>query len=227
MEKQLEKTQHRVEVLESEPANVSSVYLFEKRVFDIICGLFGMVLVIVTALILEPFCLVGRNKGPLFFKQTRVGQNGRKFKIYKFRSMVVNAEDVLHKDATLYDKYVSNNYKLPPKEDPRITKLGIFIRKTSLDELPQFINILKGDMSMVGPRPVVESELREYGQHVDQLLTAKPGAMGLWQASGRSKIGYPQRADLELSYVANRSFSYDLLIICKNLVSIFKADGAF
>lgn len=202
-------------------------YLFEKRSFDIFCGLLGFILIAGVSLVLLPFCLFGRNKGPLFFKQTRVGQNGSKFEIYKFRSMIVNAEQVLHDNPLLYEKYVTNNYKLPAGEDPRITKLGSFLRKSSLDELPQFINILKGEMSMVGPRPVVEDELVEYGDRVDELLEARPGAMGLWQASGRSNIGYPERANLELYYVNHRSVRYDLVILFKNITSIFKADGAF
>lgn len=187
----------------------------------------GPILVLGVSFFLFPFCLFGRNKGPLFFKQTRVGQYGQKFEIYKFRSMIVDAEKVLHRNTVLYKKYVANNYKLPAGEDPRITKLGAFIRKSSLDELPQFINILKGDMSMVGPRPVVEAELVEYGDHISRLLDAKPGAMGLWQASGRSNIGYPERAELELYYVEHRSFRYDLVILFKNIASIFRAEGAF
>ena len=205
----------------------SGVYLFWKRCFDILCGSFGIILVILVSLVLLPAYSFGRNKGPLFFKQKRVGLNGKKFQIYKFRSMIVNAEQVLHEDTLLYKKYVDNNYKLPAGEDPRVTTLGAFIRKTSLDELPQFINILNGDMSLIGPRPIVEDELVEYGQHVSELLSAKPGAMGLWQASGRSNIGYPERAELELYYVRNRSFHYDLEILLKNIASIIKTDGAF
>ncbi|AGP68903.1 sugar transferase [Lacticaseibacillus paracasei] len=211
----------------SEAVGVSSIYLCGKRMFDIVCGMVGLFFVVAASLCLLPFFIYGKNKGPLFFKQIRVGQNGKKFKIYKFRSMVVNAESVLRSNSDLYQKYVENSYKLPSGEDPRITKLGMFIRKTSLDELPQFINILKGEMSMIGPRPVVESELIEYGDRVKQLLAAKPGAMGLWQASGRSNIHYPERADLEIYYVNHRSFHYDLAILLKNITSIFKADGAF
>lgn len=207
--------------------NVTFSYIVGKRLFDIACGLLGLILVIFMCLILMPFYSFGKNRGPLFFKQIRVGQNGKKFGIYKFRSMVVDAEEVLKKNTALYSKYLSNSYKLPAGEDPRVTKIGLFIRKTSLDELPQFINILKGDMSMIGPRPVVEKELNEYGDRVDEFLSAKPGAMGLWQASGRSNICYPERADLEMYYVSHRSFHYDLMILFKNIVSIVKAVGAF
>ncbi|WP_407633282.1 sugar transferase [Lacticaseibacillus paracasei] len=226
MEKQMltNQNQNGTSAIEKE---TSAFYLFGKRGFDILCGLLGLVLVALVSIVLLPFFSFGRNKGPLFFKQIRVGLNGKHFEIYKFRSMIVDAEEVLRKDTSLYEKYVRNNYKLPVGEDPRVTSLGGFIRKTSLDELPQFINILKGDMSMIGPRPVVEDELVEYGDRAGELLAAKPGAMGLWQASGRSNIGYPERAELELFYVRNRSFHYDLVILLKNITSIFKADGAF
>ncbi|RXT58691.1 sugar transferase [Lacticaseibacillus chiayiensis] len=226
MEKRIQSTNEPREI-PTDRVPASLIYLAEKRVFDIFCGLMGMVLVVVAMLALFPFCLFGKNKGPLFFKQVRIGQNGKEFKIYKFRSMAVDAESKLRENKKLYQKYVANNYKLPAGEDPRVTKLGSFIRKTSLDELPQFINILKGDMSMIGPRPVVKEELVEYGNLVSQLLSAKPGAMGLWQASGRSGIPYPERAELELYYVRHRSMHYDLLILCKNIVSILKKDGAF
>ena len=169
----------------------------------------------------------GDNKGPLFFKQTRIGLNHRPFKIYKFRSMVVGADEILHQNPELYQKYVANNYKLEPEEDPRITKLGRILRKTSLDEIPQFINIIRGDMSLVGPRPIVKDELSWYEDRVDKFLSVKPGAMGLWQASGRSNIGYPERCDVELSYVDHASYWYDWQILFKNIISIFKSTGAY
>lgn len=206
---------------------VSWVYTASKRVFDIAVGVVGMIPVILISLILLPFYMFGKDKGPLFFKQRRMGQNGKSFYIYKFRSMIVNAEEVLRSDKELYAEYVANSFKLPNGKDPRITKLGNFLRKSSLDEIPQFINILKGDMSFIGPRPVIESELQEYGDDVDLFLKAKPGAMGLWQASGRSDIRYPERAQLEISYVKNRSISMDIRIMFKNIVAIFQLDGAY
>ena len=171
----------------------SSVYLFSKRVTDIILS--SLALIGFSPLFLFVFIAsrFGENKGPVFFKQVRIGKNGKPFKIYKFRSMIVDADEILHKDKELYNKYVKNNYKLEPEEDPRITKLGEWLRRTSIDEIPQFINILKGDMSIIGPRPIVKEELAEYGDRVGKFLSVKPGAMGLWQASGRSNIGYPDR----------------------------------
>lgn len=141
--------------------------------------------------------------------------------------MIVNADEILHANPELYQKYVDNNYKLEPEEDPRVTKLGHWLRKTSIDEIPQFINILRGEMSIIGPRPVVKEELVEYGDRVDKFLSVKPGAMGLWQASGRSNIGYPERCDLELSYVDLASYWFDIKIMFKNIISIFKSTGAY
>jgi lipopolysaccharide/colanic/teichoic acid biosynthesis glycosyltransferase len=134
---------------------------------------------------------------------------------------------MLHNDSQLYEEYVKNNYKLEPTEDPRITKLGLWLRKTSIDEIPQFLNILKGEMSLVGPRPVVKEELKEYGNNVNKFLSVKPGAMGYWQASGRSNIHYPERCEVELYYVDHASFIFDIEIIFKNLISIIKSDGAY
>lgn len=207
--------------------NQSWWYRFVKRLCDIVLSSLALVVfspIFLSVWIADQF---GDNKGPLFFKQVRIGQYHQPFKILKFRSMVVGADEILHQNPELYAKYVKNNYKLEPDEDPRITKLGGWLRKTSIDEIPQFINILKGEMSIVGPRPVVKEELVEYGDRVDKFLSVRPGAMGLWQASGRSNIGYPERADLELSYVDKASLHFDLEIMIKNVISIFKSTGAY
>lgn len=202
-------------------------YLFWKRFFDIVLSSVALVCfspVFLVAFILSRF---GSNKGPLFYKQVRIGWHGRPFKIYKFRSMVVNADAILENNPEMYAKYVANNYKLEPEEDPRITRLGRWLRKTSIDEIPQFLNILRGEMSIIGPRPVVKDELSEYGDRVDKFLSVKPGAMGLWQSSGRSNIPYPERCDVELEYVDKASLSFDTKIMFKNIISIFKSDGAY
>lgn len=205
----------------------SAWYLFWKRLTDIVLSTIALICFSPIFLVVWIMSLFGENKGPLFFKQTRIGKNGRPFKIYKFRSMIVNADEILHANSELYQKYVDNNYKLEPEEDPRVTKLGHWLRKTSIDEIPQFINILRGEMSIIGPRPVVKEELVEYGDRVDKFLSVKPGAMGLWQASGRSNIGYPERCDLELSYVYHASYWFDIKIMFKNIISIFKSTGAY
>ncbi len=202
-------------------------YLFFKRLTDIILSVVALVCFSPVFLAVWFKCQYGDNKGPVFFKQTRIGQYGRPFKIYKFRSMIVDADQVLHANQELYAKYVANNYKLEPEEDPRITRTGRFLRKTSLDEIPQFINIIRGEMSIIGPRPVVAEEVKIYGDRAEKFLSVKPGAMGLWQASGRSNIGYPERCDLELSYVDQASYWFDLKIMFKNIISIFTSEGAY
>jgi len=206
--------------------NFSFFYRFNKRTIDVCLSVCALVILSPIFLFVFILNLTNRtSRGPLFYKQVRVGKNGKKFGMYKFRSMVVDAEAKLHMNKKLYAAYVANNYKLEPKDDPRITKIGRFLRETSIDEIPQFINILHGDMSIVGPRPVVEEELVEYDKA--KLLSVKPGAMGLWQASGRSKIGYPERANIEMKYIDNACLSYDLKIIWKNLINIFHRKGAY
>lgn len=205
----------------------SKVYLFWKRFFDIVLSCIALVCFSPIFLIAYILSCFGENKGPLFYKQVRIGWHGKPFKIYKFRSMVVNADTILENDPELYAKYVANNYKLEPEEDPRITRLGRWMRKTSIDEIPQFLNILHGEMSIIGPRPVVKAELAEYGDRVDKFLSVKPGAMGLWQSSGRSNIPYPERCDVELEYVDKASLLFDAKIMIKNIISIFRSDGAY
>ncbi|WP_409978132.1 sugar transferase [Saccharococcus caldoxylosilyticus] len=198
-----------------------------KRTIDIVGAIIGLVLTSPLFLIISIFYLFGDSKGPIFFKQVRVGKNGKRFYIYKFRSMIVNAEEKLKADKELYEKYLRNNYKLEPHEDPRITKLGRFLRKTSLDEIPQLINVLKGEMSLVGPRPVVVEELREYGNRVNEFLSVKPGITGYWAVSGRSSVDYPERVDLELFYVYNQSLLFDLKIIIKTVITVLLRKGAY
>lgn len=204
-----------------------TIYQLAKRIIDVIFALSGF-------LVLSPFFIViwvllkiQSPKESAFFKQERIGRDGVPFFIYKYRSMVPDAERILKENTQLYAKYVANGYKLETSEDPRITKLGKFLRQSTLDEIPQFYNILRGDMSLVGPRPVVKEELREYGDAVDEFLSVTPGAMGLWQASGRSLVDYPQRAQIELTYVRNAGFWYDISIVFKNIWAIFKGKGAF
>lgn len=204
----------------------NSGYIFAKRFLDISVALFALIVFSPVFLVISMFYLFGENRGPVFYQQRRIGMNHQEFGIFKFRSMVVGAEEKLYANKALYNKFVENGYKLPTEEDPRITKFGAFIRRTSIDELPQFINILIGNMSIVGPRPVVEKELIEYGDRVDKFLSVKPGAMGLWQASGRSDIQYPERADLEISYVDQASLWFDFKILFMTVFAIFKGEGA-
>ncbi|MFT9117738.1 MAG: sugar transferase [Sporolactobacillus sp.] len=202
-------------------------YLFIKRALDIFGAVVGLVVSSPLFLLISLLYLAGSQRGPVFFKQKRIGQFGKPFYIYKFRSMICNAEEVLKSNKVLYQKYLDNSYKLEPKEDPRITKIGRFLRKTSLDELPQLINVLKGEMSLVGPRPVVSEELKEYKENRLLFLSVKPGLTGNWQVCGRSEIEYPERCDVELYYVFHQSLALDLKIIFKTIIAVLTKKGAY
>lgn len=204
-----------------------NMYLFIKRGIDILGASIGLLIASPFFIVISLMYLFGENKGPVIFRQTRIGEGGNEFKIYKFRSMVVNAEEKLKANEILFKKYVENSYKLEPEEDPRITKTGRFLRKTSLDELPQLINVLKGEMSLVGPRPVVVEELDEYGNKVSDFLSVKPGVTGYWQVSGRSEVLYPERVGVELYYVYNQSLLLDIKILFKTIQVVLLKKGAF
>lgn len=209
-----------------ELAYVSHTYAFYKRLTDIVISLLALIVLSPLILVLSVLIFIQDGHSP-FYKQVRIGQYGKKFGMYKFRSMIFNADQVLKSDPELYKKYIANSFKLPEGEDPRVTKIGAFIRKTSLDEIPQFVNVLMGQMSLVGPRPIVEKEEAEYGNRLRKFLSAKPGALGLWQARGRANIGYPERCDVELEYIDNASYWYDVKVFFACCISIFKKDGAF
>ena len=206
---------------------VSKKYLFLKRCMDITLAILALIIFTPAFLGISILYLFGESKGPLLFKQQRYGKKGNLFFIYKFRTMITNADEKLRDNIFLYDKYIKNNYKLEQNEDPRITSIGRFLRKTSLDELPQLINVLRGEMSIVGPRPIVEEELKEYKNCKEDFLSVKPGITGYWQVSGRSEIGYPERVNLELYYVYNQSFFMDIKILFKTVVVVFLKKGAY
>lgn len=205
------------------------IFLGVKRIFDIFIAIVGICFCFIPASVVIFFIYkIKGYSGSIFFDQERLGLHGKKFKIIKFRSMVENAEEVLRSNRELYQKYLDNGYKLPAGEDPRLTSIGAFIRETSIDELPQFINILKGDMSFIGPRPIIEEEIKEYqGSDKDKFLSVKPGATGYWQISGRSNVSYPERCDVELYYVDNMSLSLDFKILFLSFVKVFSKSGAF
>ncbi len=197
-----------------------------KRAFDIV-GALGIIIALSPALLVLGF-LVGRDGGPPIYGHERVGMNGRKFKCLKFRSMVINSkevlEEVLRTDPVARAEW-DKDFKL--KNDPRITKVGHFIRKTSLDELPQLWNVVRGDMSLVGPRPVIEDELCRYAGDVDYYLMAKPGMTGLWQVSGRNDVDYETRVYFDSWYVKNWSLWNDIAILFKTVGVVLKRDGAY
>lgn len=166
--------------------------------------------------------------GPLFYKHKRVGQYGKPFYLYKFRTMLNGAEkllpEILRKDAQAREEF-ENGYKL--KNDPRVTPIGRILRKTSLDELPQLINIWKGEMSFVGPRPIVEEEKVKYGEYLPLLLKEKPGLTGLWQVSGRNNLSYEERVALDMEYIRKKSLRLDIKIILKTISVLFSGNGAY
>ena len=199
------------------------VYQFCKRFFDFVASLLGLVLLSPLFLILIIVIKID-SKGPVFFIQKRVGKNGKIFGLYKFRTMIVNAEEMIANFTPEQQKEWKENFKL--KNDPRITKAGSFLRCTSLDELPQLLNILKGDMSLVGPRPIVETELEWYGENKEKLLSIKPGLTGWWATNGRSGVAYPERCGLELYYVDHMSLFLDIKILFRTVFAVFSSKGA-
>ncbi len=207
--------------------NPSTVYLLSKRMIDFIGACIGIVLLSPLFLVIALLIKWEDLQGPVFFKQKRIGKNGEFFYIYKFRSMITDAENTLKANRDLYEKYIQNNYKLEPHEDPRITRIGRFLRATSLDEFPQLINVFMGNMSLVGPRPVVTEELREYKDRIDEFLSVKPGVTGYWQVSGRSNVGYPERVGIELYYVYHQSLKLDISILCKTVLMVILRRGAY
>ena len=198
-------------------------YLYVKRGMDIILASIALVLLSPVFLIIS-IAIKLESKGPVFFGHTRIGKNGKHIKIYKFRSMVQNAEDLIKQFTPEQMKEYKENYKLT--NDPRITKVGKFIRKTSLDELPQLINIIKGDLSIIGPRPVIDEELKKYGHNIDKFLSVTPGLTGYWAANGRSNTTYEQRMEMELYYIDNISFKMDMKVFFKTIESVIKKEGA-
>lgn len=198
-------------------------YDFVKRGIDIIIGTIGFIICLPIFIIIAIIIKID-SKGPVFFKHTRVGKNGKVLKIYKFRTMVDNAEDLIKSFTPEQKKEFEENFKL--EEDPRVTKVGKILRKTSLDELPQIINILKGEMCLIGPRPIVESELEKYGKNKNKFLSVAPGLTGYWAANGRSDLSYEERMALELYYVDHRSLWLDLKIFVKTIGSVLTGRGA-
>ena len=164
--------------------------------------------------------------GPVLFVQRRLGRHGRVFRCYKFRSMYVDAEERLRGDPELYATYVANDYKLPERLDTRITRMGRMLRRTSLDEIPQLFNVLRGDMSLVGPRPIVPDEIKHYNHEGPLFLSLKPGLTGAWQVNGRSAVAYPERAHLELDYVQSWSLARDLEILVRTIPAVLFQRGA-
>ena len=199
------------------------VYKKVKRAIDVFLASIALILLSPLFAIIAIAIKVD-SKGPVFFAHKRIGKNGKVIKLYKFRSMVINAEELIKSFTPEQMKEYKENYKLT--NDPRITKVGKFLRKTSLDELPQLINIINGDLSIIGPRPVVADELEKYGANKDKFLSVTPGLTGYWAANGRSNTTYEQRMEMELYYIDNLSLKMDIKVFFKTILSVLKKEGA-
>ncbi len=210
------------------------MYFFLKRLIDIIASIILLVIFLIPSIIIAVLIKL-ESKGPIFADTPkRVGKNGKLFKMFKFRSMIANAHDILRTNPDfkeLLEEYKTNSFKL--KNDPRVTKVGRFIRKHSLDEIPQLINVLKGEMSLVGPRAYYPDELRDQQEkfpqakrYVKEMLSVKPGVTGVWQVSGRSEINFDKRIQMDAEYAKRKSIWYDIIIILKTPYAMIAGKGA-
>lgn len=204
--------------------NSKIIYYFVKRVIDILGSLVGLLILCPIFLFVAYKIKREEPEGSVFFSQNRVGKNGKIFKMYKFRSMFIDAEEKLEQ-LLKYNEIEGAMFKM--KDDPRITKVGKTIRKYSIDELPQLWNVLKGDMSLVGPRPPLSREVDEYSAYDMQRLLVKPGCTGLWQVNGRNDVDFHDMVELDLKYIINQSILYDMKIILKTVIVMMKPDGAY
>jgi exopolysaccharide production protein ExoY len=198
------------------------LYQIFKRWFDVVFSLVALI-ILLPLFALIALVLAANDGMPVIFRQARIGRNGKLFHIYKFRTMVKNAEEVLRSKPELWKEY-QETYKI--QNDPRISRVGHFLRSTTLDELPQLFNVLKGEMSIVGPRPIVEKELEKFGEHQNVYLAMKPGCAGLWQCSGRSQTTYDERVALEKEYYEKASLAFDISIIWRTLIAVVLRRGA-
>lgn len=214
--------------LEKNKVSVKEVgYLFIKRLFDIICGLLGIILLIPVTIIVKIVSMCNKDFASIFFSQNRIGKNGKEFKLYKFRSMVPNADEILFKTLEI-DKVAAEEYKKNKKfkNDPRITKVGRVMRKLSIDELPQLINVLKGDMSMIGNGPYLPREKDDMGGYYKDIIKTKPGLTGYWQVNGRSDTTFNERLKLESFYSNHNSLVLDIKIFFKTFQVVLFGKGA-
>ncbi|NMA50138.1 MAG: sugar transferase [Tissierellia bacterium] len=201
----------------------SSIYEITKRIMDILLSLIAIIILSPLFLIISILIRLD-SKGKVIFGHERIGKDMRKIKVYKFRTMYENAAEIFEKFSEEQKREYYINFKLD--NDPRITKIGSFLRRTSLDELPQLINIIKGDMSIVGPRPIVEKEIEKYGVYAKSVFSTMPGLTGYWQANGRSDTTYDERVQMDMYYIKNKSITMDFKIILKTITAVAKEEGA-
>lgn len=213
-------------IVETKKQNIG--YRFIKRTVDIIGGIVGVILLIPITLIVGIIRIIKKeNDGPLFYEQLRIGKNGKQFRMYKYRSMCMNADQTLKEYLEKNDE-ARKEYKKYKKLkcDPRITKVGKVLRATSLDEFPQLINVLKGEMSLVGPRPYLPREKNEMGEYYNTIIKVKPGITGPWQIRGRSNISFEDRVKMDFDYAQNSSIKKDVIILFKTFSKVVDKDGA-
>lgn len=203
------------------------LYLTIKRLFDIILSLFGILFLIPISIIIKISYILNKDFSSIFYSQIRIGKDGKEFKLYKFRSMIPNADEVLKElmdtNTDIFNEY-SKNKKL--KDDPRVTKVGKFIRKTSLDEFPQFINVFKGDMSIVGNRPYLPREKKDMGSYYDDIVKTKCGIVSYWAIHGRSDVSFERRLELEKYYSNHQSLGLDIEIFFRAFTVVLLKKGA-
>ena len=215
------------ELMSSGTSIKNYIFLGVKRLFDIIVALIGCIALLPLMLIVKICNMISGDLNPIFYKQKRIGKNGKFIYIYKFRSMVPNADEILKElleKSPERKKEWEENQKF--EHDPRITKIGNILRKTSLDEVPQMINVLKGDMSLIGPRPLIEGELDSHNGNHELYESVRPGITGWWACNGRSATTYEERLKLEYYYVQNMSLTLDIKCIIKTVLAVIKKDGA-
>ena len=222
-----------IEILALIPKNINrskialKIEKMAKRLLDILGGFCGLIVLIPLTIGIWTANKIAKDNGPIFFTQERIGKNGKMFKMYKYRSMVVDSEEKL-KQYLEENEEAREEFKIYKKlkNDPRITKVGKFIRKTSLDEFPQFINVLKGEMSLVGPRPYMEREKEDINGFFRYITSCKPGITGLWQTRGRSNTTFTDRLTMDMEYYYNHTLKTDIKLIYKTVEKVVKKEGA-
>lgn len=210
-------------LIDEQAQNQRYVYRFLKRMLDIIASVIGLIVLSPVFLIVS-LAIKAEDRGPIFYSQVRLGKGQRPFKMYKFRSMIVDADKKLEK---LLKQNEVEGAMFKMKEDPRITNVGRFTRKHSLDELPQLWNVLKGEMSLVGPRPPLEREVADYSEYDKQRLIVKPGCTGFWQVTARNDVDFEGMVNLDLEYIERSSILFDIGILFRTVAIVFKPNGAY
>ena len=203
--------------------NNKPIYRFFKRLFDVVLSIIALIILALPMVLIALLIRIG-SPGGSFYVHNRIGKNGKPLSLFKFRTMYSDADEMINSFTSEQKAELHENFKL--ENDPRITRFGKFLRRSSLDELPQLVNILKGELSIVGPRPIVTEELERYGENKDLFLSVTPGLTGYWQAYARSTCTYEERMEMELSYAENANFWWDIKIIFVTIGAVFRGRGA-